>query len=166
MLIEMKVAGIILDPFSKVPIVILKDLNEKSILPIWIGFLEASAIDIKLHPERNTITRPMTHDLIKNILDTFDIKVSRVVVSDLKDGTFYAEIYMVKDGIEFVLDARPSDSFALALRTSSSIWVDEKVIQKSHKIDLSPEDQERLQKEKWAEILENLMPEDFGKYKM
>jgi len=164
--IEMKVTGLTIDPFTNMPIIILKDLDEKSALPIWIGLIEASAIATEL--EKIKLARPMTHDLMKNILHTLDVHVARVEVNDLADNTFYARIYLTADGKDHVIDSRPSDAIALALRAGAPIFVDRKVIEKSRQIDLNKEgiSGEKGEKEKWAEFLENLNPEDFGKYKM
>jgi len=164
-LVEMKVTGLTIDPFTSMPIIILKDLEEKCALPIWIGLIEASAIATEL--EQIHLTRPMTHDLLKNILDSLEVKVERVVVHDLSDNTFYARIELVKQGKKIEMDARPSDAIAISLRMKSPIFVARHVIDKSRKIDLSKEGtDEQARKQKWAEILENLSPEDFGKYKM
>lgn len=166
-LIEMKVTGLTIDPFTNMPIVILKDLHEKSALPIWIGLIEASAIATEL--EKIQLTRPMTHDLVKNILETLSVRVDRVEVNDLCDNTFYARILLREGDREFAIDSRPSDAIALALRCGASIFVDKKVIEKSRQVDLSRETKEGEKKgdeQKWAELLENLNPEDFGKYKM
>ncbi len=168
MLVEMEVTGLTLDPFTNMPIIILKDVDQKNTIPIWIGLIEASAIATEL--EKIELSRPMTHDLIKNVLDELGVRVDRVEVCDLKENTFFANIHLVtKSGKKISIDARPSDAIALALRTKSKIFVDEKVINKARRVDLSKEattDEERLKQEKWAEILENLSPEDFGKYKM
>ncbi len=160
---EMKVTGLTIDPFTSMPIIILKDKEEKQALPIWIGLIEASAIATEL--EHIQLSRPMTHDLLKNVLDSMNIKVSKVMVTELRDNTFYAKIVLDNNGKESDMDARPSDAIALALRTKSPIFVEKDVIDKSRKIDLaSTEGDEKSQK--LAEILENLSPDDFGKYKM
>ncbi|OGP14970.1 MAG: hypothetical protein A3I75_04295 [Deltaproteobacteria bacterium RIFCSPLOWO2_02_FULL_50_16] len=165
--IEMKVTGLTIDPFTNMPIIILKDLEEKSALPIWIGLIEASAIATEL--EKIELSRPMTHDLIKNLLKILGINVKKIEVNDLCDNTFYARIYLIRGSEEFIIDSRPSDAIAIALRTRSPIFVAKKVVEKSRQIDLSKtgkEGEEQMKKEKWAEILENLSPEDFGKYRM
>ncbi|OGQ22572.1 MAG: hypothetical protein A3I05_04440 [Deltaproteobacteria bacterium RIFCSPLOWO2_02_FULL_44_10] len=164
--VEMKVTGLTIDPFTSMPIIILKDTAEKSALPIWIGLIEASAIATEL--EHIELARPMTHDLLKNILTNASISVERIAIVSLEDNTFYAEIILRQKEKEWIMDARPSDAIALALRTKSKIFVARKVIEKSRKIDLSEETlgNENIRKQKWAEILENLSPEDFGKYKM
>ena len=165
MLIEMKVTGLTIDPFTSMPIIILKDMDEKSALPIWVGLIEASAIATEL--ENIKLSRPMTHDLMKNMLEALGVKISKVVVSELHDNTFYAHIILDQKGKEIDLDSRPSDAIALALRTKAPIFVDKEVIAKSRKIDLSKDGMDdSAKKQKWTEILENLSPEDFGKYKM
>ena len=165
MLIKMKVYGLTMDPYTNAPIVILKGFDNNNTLPIWIGLLEASAIATELediHP-----TRPMTHDLLKNILGSVEVSVSRIVVSDLKDNVYYASIHMVKDEENHTIDARPSDAIAVALRTDSPIFVDEKVFDKAKKTFF---EENRTfdgdSSKKWKNILESLSPEDFGKYKM
>ncbi len=163
--VEMKVTGLTIDPFTSMPIIILKDLDEKCALPIWIGLIEASAIATEL--EHIQLSRPMTHDLLKNILEALAVSVKRVEVSDLADNTFYARITLAREGSDHVMDARPSDAIAIALRTHSPIFVARTVIEKSRKIDLAREGAgDEMKKQKWAEILENLSPDDFGKYKM
>jgi uncharacterized protein len=163
--VEMKVTGLTIDPFTSMPIIILKDLEEKCALPIWIGLIEASAIATEL--EHIQLSRPMTHDLLKNILDALNVSVKRVEVNDLADNTFYARITLAREGGDHIMDARPSDAIAIALRTRSPIFVARTVIEKSRKIDLSREGSgDEMKKQKWAEILENLSPDDFGKYKM
>lgn len=164
---EMKVTGLTIDPFTNMPIIIIKDLDEKNAIPIWIGLIEASAIATEL--EQIQLSRPMTHDLLRNILVALEIQVVKVEISDLRDNTFFANIHLDDHGKIAVIDARPSDAIALALRTSAKLFVSRKVISKSRRIDLAQEGvekEEKLKKEKWAEILENLSPEDFGKYKM
>lgn len=163
--IEMQVTGLTIDPFTSMPIVILKDREEKYALPIWIGLIEASAIATEL--EKIQLSRPMTHDLLKSILEEVAVTVEKVLISDISDNTFYAQIFFKTKEKSFTMDARPSDAIALALRTKSPIFVEKAVIDKSRKIDLSKEGMgEGAKQQKWAEILENLSPEDFGKYKM
>lgn len=163
--IQMKVTGLTIDPFTSMPIIILKDLEEKYALPIWIGLIEASAIATEL--ENIKLARPMTHDLVKNMLESLNVHMHKVEVNDLSDNTFYARIILAAGDKEVVMDARPSDAIALALRTKTPIFVAKKVIDKSRKIDLAEETgNETVRKQKWTEILENLSPEDFGKYKM
>ena len=165
MLKEMKVAGITVDPFTNTPIVILKDLEEQEVLPIWIGLLEASSIATAL--ENVQTPRPMTHDLLKNVLDKLDVKVVKIEVNDLKDNTYFAMIHLEVENKRLVIDARPSDAIALALRVGAAIFVDEQVIKKSAKVELSKkEDKVVVDTQEWEEILESLSPDDFGKYKM
>jgi uncharacterized protein len=158
MIFEMKVSGIALDPFTNSPIVILKDHSGEKILPIWIGFMEASSIAMEL--EKTPRVRPLTHDLMKNLLENLNLSVSRVEVTDLKNDTFYAEIHIKRDSEEYILDSRPSDAIAIALRTGSSIWVKDEVFEKSKKLDFDES------KEKLSDLLENIPPGNFGKYKM
>lgn len=163
--IHMKVTGLTIDPFTNMPIIILKDQTEKTALPIWIGLIEASAIATEI--EKIQLARPMTHDLMKNMLGELNVEVTRVEVHDLSDNTFYARIKLRKDQEQWVMDSRPSDAIALALRTEAPIFVDRKVLEKSRRIDLSKNiDEEATKQQKWTEVLENLSPDDFGKYKM
>lgn len=166
MTLEMKVAGLTVDPFTNMPIVILKDLEDKNAIPIWIGILEASAIATEL--EKVQLARPMTHDLLKNVLDSLGVTTLKIVVTDLRDNTFFAAIHLSIKGDSIVVDSRPSDAIALALRVGCPILVDERVVEKSRRIDLSKQQKgdDQAQAEKWKEFLENLNPEDFGKYKM
>ena len=162
---EMKISGLTMDPHTNTPIVVLKDTESETSLPIWIGLLEATAIATEL--EQVEFSRPMTHDLIKNLIGHLGVKVDRVEVCDLRDNTFYAWIYLNVNGKETRIDARPSDALAIALRVNARIFVDEKVIEKSGK--LEPSGQAEIKDDeakKWTEILENLSAEDFGKYKM
>ena len=165
MLREMKITGLTMDPQTNTPIVVLKDTNSETVLPIWIGLLEATAIATEL--EKIQFPRPMTHDLIKNLMGHLGATVDRVEVCDLRDNTFYAWIYLMVQGKESKVDARPSDALAIALRTSARIFVNEVVLEKSKKIETraKPEIKDEEAK-KWTDILENLSPEDFGKYKM
>jgi len=162
---EMKVAGITVDPFTNTPIVLLKDLEDKDVLPIWIGLLEASSIATAL--ENINTPRPMTHDLVKNILDKLGVKIVRIEVNDLKDNTYYALLHLEVDNRRLVIDSRPSDAIAIALRTNAPIFVEESVIKKSAKVDLTTKgDKVVTESNDWEDILENLSPDDFGKYKM
>ncbi len=162
-MLEMKVNGLAIDPSTNMPIVILKDLEEERALPIWVGIFEANAIALEM--ESVPTPRPMTHDLIENILEETEATVLRIVVNDLKDNTFYAEIYLSVNGTEVAIDSRPSDAIALALRVDAPIFVAKKVLDEARSIDLT--DPELTDdKEKWKEWLEDLRPEDFGKYEM
>ena len=166
MLIKMKVAGLTIDPLTNTPIVILKDIDEKKAIPIWIGLFEASAIATEL--EKITFSRPMTHDLMYEILKTVKIEIIKIEIHDLRNNTFFANIHLLKDGEIIVIDSRPSDAIALALRANATIFVDEKVIEKSRNVDFGKKitDHDTLKDDKLKEFLENLSPEDFGKYKM
>jgi hypothetical protein len=162
---EMKISGLTMDPHTNTPIVVLKDPESEVSLPIWIGLLEATAIATEL--EQVQFSRPMTHDLIRNLMSHIGVKVEKVEVCDLRDNTFYAWIYLNIDGKQTRIDSRPSDALAIALRAKAKIYVDEKVIEKSGRVEAEskPEVKDDEAK-KWTEILENLSPEDFGKYKM
>jgi bifunctional DNase/RNase len=166
MLVMMKVAGLTIDPLTNTPIVILKDIDEKKAIPIWIGLFEASAIATEL--EKITFSRPMTHDLMYEILKTVKIEIIKVEIHDLRNNTFFANLHLLKDGEIIVIDSRPSDAIALALRANATIFVDEKVIEKSRNVDFGKKitELDNLKDDKLKEFLENLSPEDFGKYKM
>lgn len=165
MLHEVSIAGMTIDPTSNTPIIILKLVEGDRALPIWIGLLEATSIASALRDIK--FDRPMTHDLFKNFVVNMNISVSKVEVCDLRDNTFYARIYFVSKERNFDMDARPSDAIAIALRFKAPIYVDDKVIDKSQMIEGDHEviDQSEEGK-KWAEYLEGLSPEDFGKYKI
>jgi uncharacterized protein len=158
---EMKVSGLTVDPYTNTPIVLLKDLAEKEVVPIWIGFFEASAIATQL--EKVQLSRPMTHDLMKNLLDTLGVTVIKIEVTELRENTFFAIIHLDMDGTHVAIDARPSDAIALALRNEVPIYVHEEVIKKSRKIDLH---QQKEGEEVLDDLLEGLSSKDFGKYKM
>lgn len=161
MMIRMTVRGIALDPITNMPIIILKDQEEKRALPIWVGIFEANAIALEL--EKIATPRPMTHDLIKNILEGLGASVQQIVVNDLKDNTFFAVIEVTYNGNVVTIDSRPSDAIALALRLNAPIFVTEKVVSKAKSMDIA---EEKEDSDRWKEWLENLKPEDFGKYKM
>jgi bifunctional DNase/RNase len=161
MLIEMTIKGLMVDPITNMPIVILKDKDGERVLPIWVGIFEANAIALQI--ENIATPRPMTHDLLRNVISDLEGQVDRVVVCDLKDNTFYAIIHLTVRGERVAVDARPSDAIALALRTRSPILVEEAVIDSAKTVDFTSEraDTDRLQK--W---LESLDPDELGKYKM
>lgn len=161
MFVEMTVKGLTLDPLTNMPIVILKDMEDKRVLPIWIGLFEANAIALEL--EKIPTPRPMTHDLIKDIITGLDATVSKIVVNDLKNNTFYAVIHITLNGNNVVVDSRPSDAIALALRIGAPIYVSADVVNKARSIDMTKESEDSDQLKEW---LENLKPEDFGKYQM
>jgi bifunctional DNase/RNase len=164
MLVEMKVRGLALDPVSNMPIIILRDDEDKRSLPIWVGIFEANAIALEL--EKIPTARPMTHDLIKSILETLDARLVKIVVTDLKENTFFAVLHLQAGGGEYTVDSRPSDAIALALRVAAPIYVEEDVVRKAKTLEVAKEaepvktdDPERLR-----EWLENIKPEDFGKF--
>lgn len=161
MFIEMSVKGLTLDPLTNMPIVILKDTDDKRVLPIWIGLFEANAIALEL--EKITTPRPMTHDLMRDVITGLNAEVTKIVVNDLKNNTFYAVIHLSLNGNHIVIDSRPSDAIALALRSEAPIYVSAEVVNKAKSIDMSKETEEADQLKEW---LENLKPEDFGKYQM
>ncbi|MFZ0242651.1 MAG: bifunctional nuclease family protein [Desulfobacterales bacterium] len=165
MLHKVSIAGLTMDPTSNTPIIILKSVENDQAVPIWIGLLEATSIASALQNVK--FDRPMTHDLFKNFTDRLQIAVSKVEVCDLRESTFFARIYFESPDGGFDMDARPSDAIALALRFNAPIYVDDKVMEKSK---ISREDVEVLDEseegKKWADYLENLSPEDFGKYKV
>ena len=159
-MLEMKVRGLTLDPLSNMALVILRDLDGTKALPIWVGIPEANAIALEI--EQVPTPRPMTHDLIKNILEGLHATVARIVVNDLKDSTFYATIFLSLQGQEIRIDSRPSDAIAVALRVKAPIYVTLDVIERAGSIDLTGQDVTE-EPEKLKEWLDNLKPEDFGK---
>jgi hypothetical protein len=166
MLLEMKVSGLTIDPITNTPIVILKDLQENKAIPIWIGLFEASAIATEL--EHIIFSRPMTHDLLYECIKALDVTVNRIEIIDIRNNTFFASIYLTKEGHSYSIDARPSDAIALALRAHASIFVEETVLEKSRNIDFGMKltDIDQFKEDKIKEFLENLSAEEFGKYKM
>lgn len=167
MLHKVTIAGLTMDPNSNTPIIVLKTDDTDQAIPIWIGLLEATSIASAL--QNIKFDRPMTHDLFKNFLDYIKINVSKIEVCDLRDNTFFARIHFTSDDTSFVMDARPSDAIAIALRFEASIYVDDEVISKS-KVGEPEGEAEVADKseegKKWAEYLKNLDPDQFGKYKV
>jgi uncharacterized protein len=159
-LVPMSIKGLMLDPVSNSPIVVLKDEAEKFFLPIWVGIFEANAIALQL--ENVATPRPMTHDLLKNMIADLDARVARVVINDLRDSTFFAQIRVITGGKTLEIDARPSDAIALALRTEAPIFVAQSVLDQAQTISPDGEDSDEKLK-KW---FEQLGPDDLGKYKM
>jgi uncharacterized protein len=159
--IEMKIRGLMMDPVTNMPIVVLKDINGNSILPIWVGIYEANAIALEI--EKVSTPRPMTHDLIKILLLGMKAGIRKVVVSELKEDTFFAVIWLEKEGELISVDSRPSDALALALRLDCPIFVDDSVL-KSSKSAASVTD--KVNNEELRRWLENLNDEDLGRYKM
>ena len=165
--IIMSVGGLTLDPVTKTPIVILKDRDNKLNLPIWIGLLEATAMATEL--EGIKMARPMTHDLLRNLLDEVGATVECIEITDLRDNTYFALIHLRINGATRTIDSRPSDAISLALRTKSPIYVDKRVIESSSVLqqseDANANNLSNVSRDKWAEILEKMSPDDF-KYKM
>ncbi len=159
-LVAMSIKGLMLDPVSNSPIVVLKDEQEKFFLPIWVGIFEANAIALQL--ENITTPRPMTHDLLRNMISELDARVTRIVINDLRDSTFFAQIRLITGDKTLEVDARPSDAIALALRTAAPIFVAQSVLDQAQTISPDGEDQDEKLK-KW---FEQLTPDDLGKYKM
>ncbi|WP_457572071.1 bifunctional nuclease family protein [Desulfovulcanus sp.] len=165
MFVEMEVVGLALDEQTKVPLIILRDKDEKYILPIWIGALEAVAISMPLNGV--TLNRPMTHDLFLNTLETLGVKLEYIEITEIKDSTYFAEVVFLKGEEKLRIDSRPSDAIALALRAKAPIMVSQKIldeieVEKQEKYQVVLDDEES---KKWAEILEKYNLEDI-KYKM
>ncbi len=159
--VEMKIRGLMMDPMTNMPIVVLKDLAGEAVLPIWVGIYEANAIALEI--EKVTTPRPMTHDLVKILLMGLDASIRKVVVSELKDDTFYALIWLERNGELISVDSRPSDALALALRHDCPIYVEDRVLQTSKN---STTVSEKVNNEELRKWLENLNDEDMGRYKM
>ena len=160
-MIKMEIKGLLMDPVSNMPVVVLRDAANGVFLPIWVGIFEANAIALQM--EKIATPRPMTHDLLKNLLSELDAKVERIVINDLRDNPFFARIHLLRGDTRWNVDSRPSDAIALALRVDAEIFVEEEVLEKSKtlKPDGEETDPERLKK--W---LEEVNPEDLGKYRM
>jgi bifunctional DNase/RNase len=158
--VEMKIRGLVMDPSTSMPIVILKDIKSDIVLPIWVGLYEANAIALEI--EKTTTPRPMTHDLTRNLIHGLNAQVQKVVVNELRNDTFYAVIWLTQDGETVTLDARPSDAIALALRCDCPIYVSEEVLRVAK---MAPTSAETTPEElrRW---LEGLNDEDLGRYKM
>jgi bifunctional DNase/RNase len=161
--IEVKVKGIVVDPKASNPVVVLVDSINQKALPIWIGVFEAEAISRGL--EEVVTLRPMTHDLIKQILDTFQVSLTRVVINELKGNTFYAKLYLSVDGKELIVDSRPSDAIAIAIRLKAPVFVAKSVMETAKELGLFVStllgDEDELKA-----LIEEMKPEDFGKFKM
>ena len=161
-MVEMKVEGLTLDPLTNMPIIILKDLAGDKALPIWVGYFEANAIALEI--EKINTPRPMTHDLLNNIISSLQAKVKHILVTDLKDNTFFAEISVIQNGGDMTIDCRPSDAIALALRSKSPIFVEEKVIEAAKSLDLpDPDKLQNQEKQQWKDWITSIKPQDFGK---
>ena len=161
MQIEMTIKGLMVDPDTNMPIVILRDKDGDRVLPIWVGIFEANAIALQI--ENISTPRPMTHDLLRNVIQDLNASVQKIVVCDLQENTFYALLYLALDGGTVAIDARPSDAIALALRTHAPIFVEDSVIDNAKTVDFTTEKADTDRLHKW---LESLDPDDLGKYKM
>ena len=159
--VEMKIRGLMMDPVTSMPIVVLKDVQGQAVLPIWVGVYEANAIALEI--EKVQTPRPMTHDLLKNFLLGLEVRVQKIVVNDLKDDTFYALIWVEREGQLMTIDSRPSDALALALRMDCPIFVEDSVLKNSK---VSGAFTERGANEELRSRLEDISDEDLGPYKM
>ena len=157
----MDVKALILDPIANMPVVILRDEEGSHFLPIWVGVFEANAIALQM--EGITTPRPMTHDLLRNLISRVDAEVVKVVINDLVENTFYAEIHLTLDGRTMKLDSRPSDAIALALRAAAPVFVEEEVLVRSIANDDPTDVQSSERLKKW---LEQVDPDSLGKYRM
>jgi uncharacterized protein len=159
--VEMKIRNLMMDPVSNLPIVLLKDVGSDAVLHIWVGVFEANAIALEI--EKISTPRPMTHDLIKNVLTGLDALVHKVVVTELKDDTFYAVIWLEREGHVVSIDSRPSDALALALRVDCPIFVDDEVLKTAKQ---AANAVPAVNSEELRKYLEDLNDDDLGKYKM
>ncbi|MGE5413047.1 MAG: bifunctional nuclease family protein [Syntrophomonadaceae bacterium] len=160
-MIKMEIKGLLMDPVSNMPVVILRDTEKGHFLPIWVGLFEANAIALEM--EKVATPRPMTHDLLKNVLAELDAKVERVVINDLRENTFFARIHLARKDGSLSIDSRPSDAIALALRSQAEIFVEEEVLEKSRTLHAEGSDQDPDRLRKW---LEEASPDELGKYRM
>lgn len=160
MLIEMFIKGLMIDPVTNMPIVILRDEDGQRTLPIWVGPVEANAIALQI--ENVAPPRPMTHDLLKNLLQDLGGVLVRVIISDLKDGTFFAYLEIDRAGERLFIDSRPSDALALSIRTTAPVFVETQVLDRARSVDVSSDEADRERLQRW---LESLDPDDLG-YKM
>jgi len=159
--IEMKIRGLMVDPSTNMPIVVLKDVQGETLLPIWVGLYEANAIALEI--EKIGAPRPMTHDLLRNLIQGLNGSVHKIVVTELKDDTFFAVVWMEQDGQPVAIDARPSDAIALALRADCPIFVSDQVLQLAKVLPVSNDNASAEEMRRW---LEGLNDEDLGRYKM
>jgi hypothetical protein len=160
-MLKMEIKGLLMDPVSNMPVVVLRDAANGVFLPIWVGIFEANAIALQM--EKITTPRPMTHDLLRNLLSELETKVERIVINDLRDNTFFARIHLLRGDTRWNLDSRPSDAIALALRVDAEIFVEEDVLEKSKSLRPEGDDGDPDRLKKW---LEEVSPEDLGKYPM
>jgi bifunctional DNase/RNase len=161
MQVEMKIKGLMIDPITNMPIIILRDPGSETVLPIWVGIFEANAIALEI--EKVAPPRPMTHDLLKNVIQGLEAKVDRIVITELKENTFYAMIHFQHPSGALTIDSRPSDAIALALRTSSPIYVESEVITKARSMDLTKDSEDNEKLRRWLETLDE---KELGKYEM
>ncbi len=161
MTVEMKIKGLMIDPVSNMPIIILKNDAGDSVLPIWVGIFEANAIAMQL--ESVVSPRPMTHDLLKNVIEGLEAKIARVVINDLRDNTFFANIFLDCTGGDLCIDSRPSDAMALALRAEAPIFVEKAVLEKSASPEAGADSAETERLRRWLETVD---PDELGKYEM
>jgi len=157
----MEIKGLLMDPVSNMPVVILRDTEKGHFLPIWVGIFEANAIALEM--EKVQTPRPMTHDLLKNVLAQLDTRVERVVINDLRENTFFARIHLIQKDSTLQIDSRPSDAIALALRSQAEIFVEEEVLEKSRNLHAEGSEQDPDRLRKW---LEEASPDELGKYRM
>jgi len=157
----MSIKGLMVDPITNMPIVVLREVQGQRVLPIWVGVFEANAIALQI--ENVQTPRPMTHDLLKSVIDHLDGRLDRIVVCELKENTFYATLHVLSPKGQLAVDSRPSDAIALALRTGARIYVEETVIQSARSVEASRDTMDVGRLQKW---LENLSDDDLGKYKM
>ena len=160
-MVKMEIKGLLMDPVSNMPVVVLRDSSNGVFLPIWVGIFEANAIALQM--EKIATPRPMTHDLLKNLLSELDAKVERIVINDLRDNTFFARIHLLRGETRWNVDSRPSDAIALALRVDAEIFVEEEVLEKSKTLRPGGDETDPERLKKW---LEEVNPEDLGKYRM
>ena len=160
-MIKMEIKGLLMDPVSNMPMIILRDEEEKRSLPIWVGLFEANAIALEM--EKVSTPRPMTHDLLKNVLAELDARVEKVVINDLRENTFFARIHLARKDSTLSIDSRPSDAIALALRSQAGIFVEEVVLEKSRTLHAEGSEQDPDRLRKW---LEEASADELGKYRM
>ena len=161
MLVRMEIKNLMIDPINEMPIIVLVDSESKRVLPIWVGFFEANAIALKI--EGVPTPRPMTHDLIKNMIDSLGASLKRVEINKLESNTYFANLYLEVNGSEFIIDSRPSDAIAVALRTESPVFVEEEVLEAASGFEVTNDPGQKEKLKKW---LENLDVDSLGKYKM
>ncbi len=160
----MDIKGLMVDPITNMPIIVLREAQGQRVLPIWVGVFEANAIALQI--ENVQTPRPMTHDLLKSVIDHLDGHVERIVVCELKENTFYATLHVLSPKGQLLVDSRPSDAIALALRTKAPIFVEEAVIQSARTVETSQTSRDTMDVGRLQKWLENLSDDDLGKYKM